>query len=111
MTVAERELDPLTVACFITGTHDLGPDGVMRAMERFKHPDGQKGISDYQRMKEYVRDGVEKAPEFEALAGRWDWKKVVRYEEMAEGHAVKYGFPRLIDVSPFLSIKNRVGNA
>lgn len=109
MAVSGMELDPLTVQCFLTGTHDIGASKARDTIESFVHPGGQLRISNYLGMREYV-GAVENSVGFGELAERWDMAKVIETEEKAAILSEQMGFPTLADVSP-MSIKSKYAEA
>ncbi len=109
MAVSGMELDPLTVQCFLTGTHDISPSDAKDAIRSFMHPGGQMMISDYMGMRDYV-EAVEKSIGFEELAKTWDVVRVLETEERVEILSENWGFPTLSEVSP-MSIKNKYAEA
>ncbi|MFH1685483.1 MAG: HD domain-containing protein [Candidatus Micrarchaeota archaeon] len=109
MTVSGMELDPLTVQCFLTGTHNISASEARATIDSFAHPGGQLRISSYLGMREYV-GAVETSVGFEELAKKWDMVKVLETEEKVAMLSEKFGFPTLLDVSP-MSIKNKYAEA
>ncbi len=110
LAVAGLELDPKAVACFIAGTHDIEMPAAMELSTRFTHPDGQFGISDYERIRIYVQEAIERNPEFLELVSKWDLKKVHSYELETMTLAREHGFPALHQVSP-VSVLDRASQA
>jgi HD-GYP domain-containing protein (c-di-GMP phosphodiesterase class II) len=109
MAVSGMELDPLTVQCFLTGTHRLTTSEARATIELFVHPGGQLRISNYMGMRDYV-EAIEASVDFEDLARKWDMIKVLETEERADVLSQKFGFPTLLEVSP-MSIKNKYAEA
>jgi hypothetical protein len=109
LVVAGLELDPLAVACFIAGTHDVEMEEAIVLSHKFTHPQGQFGISDYQRIRTYVQEGIGHNPEFLELVSKWDIKKVHNYEMETTTLARQHGFPALHDVSP-VSVLDKVSS-
>ena len=108
VTVAGMELDPLALRCFLTGTYDISIHEAEWMVNRFMHVDGQKGISDFNKMRDYVRNVVEKDADFIMITNRLDLEKVTAYQEEAHSLAVSYDFPSISEVS-MLSIKHKYG--
>jgi hypothetical protein len=110
LAVAGRELDPKTVACILTGTHDMSFQEATRMVELFMHPEGQEGISDYAGVKDYVCERLERHPLYLLAAEKWDREKIIGYEEATAARCREYGFPTLSQVSP-LSVKHTYEDA
>jgi hypothetical protein len=110
LAVAGIELDPAAVACFIAGTHDIEMPAAMELANKFTHPDGQFGISDYTRIRTYVQEGIEHNPEFLDLVSKWDLRKVHSYELETVTLAREHGFPALHEVST-VSVIDKIGTA
>lgn len=105
LAVSGLELDPKAVACFIAGTHNVEMARAMELAGKFVHPDGQFGISDYARIREYVQEGIQRDSEFLELAALWDRRKVQNYELETETLARQHRFPALHSVSPISVLK------
>lgn len=110
LAVSGLELDPRAVACFIAGTHNVEMPRALELSEKFTHPDGQFGISDYGRIKNYVQEGVERDPEFLELVSLWDLRKVYNYELETTTLARQHNFPSLHSVSE-LSVLDKMETA
>jgi HD-GYP domain-containing protein (c-di-GMP phosphodiesterase class II) len=110
LAVSGMEIDPVAVACLITGTHKIGMKEAVGLTSKFKHPDGQGGISSRQGVKEYVQRCVENSQEFTDLAALWDAGKVEGYESETANLAKRHGFPTISDVSSITTLEH-VANA
>jgi hypothetical protein len=106
MAISDTELDPNTMMCFLTGTHDLPGQEALGIVMDSRHPEGQEGISDYKAMEEHVVGAVIASEGFAELVSHWDVERVIAYEEAVDALASEYGFPRLENLSPW-SIKNK----
>ncbi|MBD3210526.1 HD domain-containing protein [Candidatus Micrarchaeota archaeon] len=109
-TVAGRELDPLAVRYFLTGTHDMEPEQADSLVASMHHPKGQRGISDYDLMKAHIGDTMQNHGVFKESLSLWNLGRIEMYEDETEKICNKSGFPPLHEVSP-LSIKNKYAHA
>ena len=64
IAVSGKELDPLTVKCFVSGTHDVSFLQADLLVEHLKHPGPQIDISNYTKIGNYVKNVVQTNPHF-----------------------------------------------
>jgi hypothetical protein len=70
ITTAGTELDPLAVACFITGFYDSTLQEALALVGRLTHPAGQEGVSDIGKARMYAMESVYADPQFADLVSR-----------------------------------------
>jgi HD-GYP domain-containing protein (c-di-GMP phosphodiesterase class II) len=79
IAVAGSELDPLTVKCFISGTHDVSFLDADMLVDTLKHPGLQIDISDYKKIGLYVKNVVQCNADFWQIMNQRSLKKMKKW--------------------------------
>lgn len=98
IAVSGVELDPLTVSCYITGTHDVSAEEADALIMRLRYPGGISDIANFKMMREYVRSFVEKDPDFQDMLTRRARHRIMYYQDRIRECAGKLGAPTLEDL-------------
>ncbi len=98
VAVAGVELDPLTVKCFILGTHDLDEEEADLLIRRLAYPGSVQDISDFKAMRRYVKETVELDPEFRDMLARRSMSRINAYRALIGKCASDLGAPTLDDL-------------
>jgi len=81
IAVAGKELDPGAVGCFITGTHDISPEETFSLIRRLRYPGSKADVADFQAMRKYVKETIERDPEFRAMIARRSVDRIHAYRK------------------------------
>ncbi|MEW6723092.1 MAG: HD domain-containing protein [Candidatus Micrarchaeota archaeon] len=98
IAVSGVELDPATVKCFMTGTHDISAEEADDIVARLRYPGSVSDIADFRLMKWYVRNTVEKDPGFHDMLERKARHRIMYYRDRIRECALNLGAPSLEDM-------------
>jgi HD-GYP domain-containing protein (c-di-GMP phosphodiesterase class II) len=76
IVVAGKELDPFTVKCFISGTHDISFLEADMLVENLRHLGPQNDISDYKKIEHYVKTIIQTNSNYWDIMQRRSRKKM-----------------------------------
>ncbi len=99
IAVSGVELDPLTVKCFILGTHDLDDEEAGRLVGRLAYKGSVQDIADFHLMRRYVKESVEMDPEFMDMVARRSMSRIDAYRGLIGRCASDLGAPSLDELS------------
>ncbi len=109
VSVAGIELDRLTVSCLLAGLYDITLSDASEAIKKYVNPEGQAGVLNIYRARQYAKEEVMETPFFRQLAKSRALKRIRSYAEEAMDCAKKHGIENFVEIPKEILGKENAG--